>query len=218
MTGWWSRPRVVSTRARKVCTSRSTSILVSGSPRTAMMSASFPGARVPRSRSTLRNRAGQSVAGSITLTNEGTALLYEAEPGDHLSIGEDATGVVGPDGRIAHRMLPFSALSPKAYAELEEVIDRLHERGVIVGYGYTPGGFKSGNKTTTLLPSDARIRENYAMQETPGSMGLTEITRLTSRWLDEVLDGRASILASVTSYPLDQGQVAMRGWIMVELR
>lgn len=71
---------------------------------------------------------------------------------------------------------------------------------------------------TTLLPSDARLRENYAMQETPGSMGLTEITRLTSRWLDEVLDGRASILASVTSYPLDQGQVAMRGWIMVELR
>lgn len=70
----------------------------------------------------------------------------------------------------------------------------------------------------TLLPGDARLRENYAMQETPGSLGLTEITRLTSRWLDEVLDDRASILASVTSYPLDQGQVAMRGWIMVELR
>lgn len=71
---------------------------------------------------------------------------------------------------------------------------------------------------TSLLPTDARLRENYAMQETPGSMGLTEITRLTSRWLDEVLDDRSAILASVTSYPLEQGQVAMRGWIMVELR
>lgn len=71
---------------------------------------------------------------------------------------------------------------------------------------------------TSLLPSDARLRETYAMQETPGSMGGTEIARLTSRWLDEVLDGRASILASVTSYPLEGGQMAMRGWITVEQR
>ena len=33
--------------------------------------------------------------------------------------------VIGPDGRIAHRMLPFEALSPKAYAELGAVIDSL---------------------------------------------------------------------------------------------
>lgn len=71
---------------------------------------------------------------------------------------------------------------------------------------------------TSLLPTDARLRETYAMPETPGSMGFTEVARLTSRWLDEVLDDRASILASVTSYPLEQGQVAMRGWIMVEQR
>lgn len=70
---------------------------------------------------------------------------------------------------------------------------------------------------SSLLPADARLRENYAMQETPGSMGLTEITRLTSRWLDEVLEGRSAILASVTSYPLEGGQVAMRGWMSVEV-
>jgi hypothetical protein len=70
----------------------------------------------------------------------------------------------------------------------------------------------------SLLPEDARLRENYAMQETPGSLGSVEIVRLTSRWLDEVLDGRAAILVSVTSYPLEQGQVAMRGWIAVEQR
>lgn len=70
----------------------------------------------------------------------------------------------------------------------------------------------------SLLPTDARLRENYAMPETPGSLGLTEVTRLTSRWLDDVLEGRSSILASVTSYPIENDYVAMRGWIMVELR
>lgn len=71
---------------------------------------------------------------------------------------------------------------------------------------------------SSLLPTDARLRETYAMPETPGSMGFTEMIRLTSRWLDDVLDDRSSILASVTSYPLEEGQVAMRGWIMVEQR
>lgn len=70
----------------------------------------------------------------------------------------------------------------------------------------------------TLLPADARLRESYVMQETPGSMGQTEIVRFTSRLLDDVLGDRSSILASITSYPLEQGQVAMRGWIAVEQR
>lgn len=44
-----------------------------------------------------------------------------------------------------------------------------------------------------------------------GGMGLT------ISWLDEVLDNRSAILASVTSYPLEGGQVAMRGWMSVEV-
>lgn len=33
--------------------------------------------------------------------------------------------VVGPDGRIAHVMLSFKALSPDAYTELASAVDRL---------------------------------------------------------------------------------------------
>jgi len=33
--------------------------------------------------------------------------------------------VIGPDGRIAHRMQPFNQLSAAAYEELARVIDRL---------------------------------------------------------------------------------------------
>ncbi len=32
--------------------------------------------------------------------------------------------VIGPDGRIAHRMVPFNELSADAYAELEQAVDR----------------------------------------------------------------------------------------------
>ena len=63
-------------------------------------------------------------------------MLFASDPGGRVGIMYDAFDpknnvdnrslfVVGPDGRIAHRMLPFSALSAKAYAELEEVVDRL---------------------------------------------------------------------------------------------
>jgi peroxiredoxin len=37
--------------------------------------------------------------------------------------------VVGPDGRIAHVMRPFSALSQDAYAQLDSVIDRVSKTG-----------------------------------------------------------------------------------------
>ena len=33
--------------------------------------------------------------------------------------------VVGPDGRIAHRAVPFREIDPTAYDELAEVVDRL---------------------------------------------------------------------------------------------
>jgi peroxiredoxin len=33
--------------------------------------------------------------------------------------------VVGPDGRIAHRLVPFNELSADAYAELEKAVDRV---------------------------------------------------------------------------------------------
>jgi peroxiredoxin len=37
--------------------------------------------------------------------------------------------VVGPDGRVAHIMRPFSALSQDAYAELDTVIARVARTG-----------------------------------------------------------------------------------------
>ena len=63
-------------------------------------------------------------------------MLFASDPGGRVGVVYDAfvpasnvdnrsLFVIGPDGRIVHRMLPFSALSPKAYAELEEVIDRV---------------------------------------------------------------------------------------------
>lgn len=70
----------------------------------------------------------------------------------------------------------------------------------------------------SLLPTDARLRESYAMQETPGSIGQTETMRFTSRWLDEAMDGRSSILVTITSYPLEEGMVATRGSIQLEQR
>lgn len=32
--------------------------------------------------------------------------------------------VIGPDGRIAHRMVPFNVLAQDAYTELEQAVDR----------------------------------------------------------------------------------------------
>jgi len=37
--------------------------------------------------------------------------------------------VVGPDGRIAHRMVPFNELSADAYTELEQAVDRVSTEG-----------------------------------------------------------------------------------------
>jgi peroxiredoxin len=33
--------------------------------------------------------------------------------------------VIGPDGRIKHRMIPFNVLSQDAYAELEKAVDQV---------------------------------------------------------------------------------------------
>src|ERR671915_127572 len=37
--------------------------------------------------------------------------------------------VIGPDGRIAHRMVPFNELSADAYTELEQTVDRISAAG-----------------------------------------------------------------------------------------
>jgi len=37
--------------------------------------------------------------------------------------------VIGPDGRIAHKMVPFNELSADAYAELEQAVDRIGSTG-----------------------------------------------------------------------------------------
>ena len=85
-----------------------------------------------------------SVDADTTLANwareSGFPMLFASDPGGRVGVAYDAfvpasnvdnrsLFVVGPDGRIVHRMLPFSALSPKAYAELEEVIDRIAPAG-----------------------------------------------------------------------------------------
>jgi peroxiredoxin len=33
--------------------------------------------------------------------------------------------VIGPDGRIAHKLVPFNELSADAYAQLEQAVDRI---------------------------------------------------------------------------------------------
>ena len=37
--------------------------------------------------------------------------------------------VIDPDGRIAHRMVPFNELSADAYTELEQAVDRVSSAG-----------------------------------------------------------------------------------------
>lgn len=37
--------------------------------------------------------------------------------------------VVGPDGKVAHVIRPFSALSQDSYAELDSIIDRVARTG-----------------------------------------------------------------------------------------
>jgi hypothetical protein len=69
-----------------------------------------------------------------------------------------------------------------------------------------------------LLPNDARLREEYLSQDTPGSIAQIETARYTSRWLDEMLDGRSSILVSIMSVPGSNGMETMRGAIQVEQR
>jgi peroxiredoxin Q/BCP len=33
--------------------------------------------------------------------------------------------IIGPDGRIAHRLVPFNELSADAYSQLEQAVDRI---------------------------------------------------------------------------------------------
>lgn len=37
--------------------------------------------------------------------------------------------VIGPDGRVAHRMVPFNELSADAYTQLEQAVDRISSAG-----------------------------------------------------------------------------------------
>ena len=37
--------------------------------------------------------------------------------------------VIGPDGRIAHRLVPFNELSADAYTELEKAVDKVRGAG-----------------------------------------------------------------------------------------
>jgi peroxiredoxin len=37
--------------------------------------------------------------------------------------------VIGPDGRVAHRMVPFNELSADAYTQLEQVVDKVSSTG-----------------------------------------------------------------------------------------
>jgi peroxiredoxin len=37
--------------------------------------------------------------------------------------------VIGPDGRVAHRLVPFNELSADAYTELEQAVDRIGSAG-----------------------------------------------------------------------------------------
>ena len=37
--------------------------------------------------------------------------------------------VIGPDGRVAHRLVPFNELSADAYTELERAIDKISSTG-----------------------------------------------------------------------------------------
>jgi hypothetical protein len=72
----------------------------------------------------------------------------------------------------------------------------------------------------SLMPLDARLRETYVANESPGSLAWVETWRMTSRWLDEQLDGRASFLVALTAAPNPNGggDVAIRATITVEQR
>jgi peroxiredoxin len=37
--------------------------------------------------------------------------------------------VIGPDGRIAHKLVPFNELSADAYTQLEQAVDRISTAG-----------------------------------------------------------------------------------------
>lgn len=81
----------------------------------------------------------------------------------------------------------------------------------------TPAG-NARDLVSKLLPNDVRLREEYASQDTPGSIAQVETARYTSRWLDEALDGRSSILVTILSIPGRNGMDALRGAIQVEQR
>jgi peroxiredoxin len=70
----------------------------------------------------------------------GTPILFGSDPDQAVGKRYGATlgarkfnarhlYVIGPDGRIAHRMVPFNELSADAYAELEQAVDRVSSTG-----------------------------------------------------------------------------------------
>ena len=71
---------------------------------------------------TLRNWAREADFPFLMASDSGLVVgtLYGSVRGNY-----DARNlfVIGPDGRIAHRMTPFNVLSQDAYTELEKAVD-----------------------------------------------------------------------------------------------
>ena len=72
---------------------------------------------------TLRNWAKEASFPFLFASDSGQVIgkLYGSIRGNY-----DARNlfVIGPDGRITHRMTPFNVLSQDAYAELERAVDQ----------------------------------------------------------------------------------------------
>jgi peroxiredoxin Q/BCP len=99
---------------------------------------------------TLLNGGRNVVAIAISVDPDSTLASWARELGSPILFGSDPDQVVGkrygaamstrkfnarhvyvvgPDGRIAHRMAPFNELSADAYTELGQAVDRVSSAG-----------------------------------------------------------------------------------------
>jgi hypothetical protein len=178
------------------------------------------GARLSR-RSVLHGLASLPVAGLAASASQAFAQLGKDSGGLGLTQAE-WEAVFGP-GQPGQSFLYY--LDPATGAEMHVGYDN----GVIDYYWISFGDSQlltgievdlAMKLIDSLMPVDARLRETYVANESPGSLARVETWRMTSRWLDDQLDGRASYLVSLTVAPNPNGggDTAVRATAVVEER
>ena len=160
------------------------------SRRSVVQSAAIAGLALAPGRRVLARQAGGIDSGGIGMTRpEWEAVFGPGEPGQSYMIYTyptfSATMHVGVDTTVDAAGIVDYFYIPLATTPVDNGLDRGLALSMIA----------------SLLPHDARQRETFVRNETPGSLMMVTTEIWTSRSLGKVLDGRRTMLVRYTEGP-----------------